>query len=71
MEINVKWTGKILNLPASVSDFAPDASREELIVIIGLFSCAEYFDAFDKYIDIFSVLWYPNCTNTNSTDDAR
>lgn len=54
MEINVKWTGKILNLPASVSDFAPDASREELIVIIGLFSCAEYFDAFDKYIDIFS-----------------
>ena len=54
MEINVKWTGKILNLPASVSDFAPDASREELIVIIGLFSCAEYFDAFDKYIDVFS-----------------
>ena len=54
MKINIKYTGKILNLPASVAEFAPDASREELIVIIGLFSCTEYFDAFDKYIDIFA-----------------
>ena len=54
MKIDIKYTGKILNLPASVAEFAPDASREELIVIIGLFSCAEYFDAFDKYIDIFA-----------------
>ena len=54
MKIDIKYTGKILNLPASVAEFAPDASREELIVIIGLFSCTEYFDAFDKYIDIFA-----------------
>lgn len=54
MKIDIKYTGKILNLPASVAEFAPDASREELIVIIGLFSCTEYFDTFDKYIDIFA-----------------
>ncbi|MBQ2810155.1 MAG: DnaD domain protein [Clostridia bacterium] len=54
MKIQIKYSGKILNLPASVADFAPDASREELVVIIGLFSCVEYHDAFEKYIELFS-----------------
>ncbi len=54
MKIEIKYSGKILNLPASVAEFAPDVSRDELVVIIGLFSCTDYHDAFEKYIDIFS-----------------
>lgn len=54
MKIDVKYSSKIINLPASVAEFAPDASREELVVIIGLFSSFEYLGAFDKYIEVFS-----------------
>ena len=54
MKIDVKYFGKIINLPASVAEIAPDASREELVVIIGLFSSFEYLNAFDKYIEVFS-----------------
>ena len=54
MKIDIKYSGKILNLPSSVAEIAPDASREELLVIIELFSCVEYLGAFDKYVEIFS-----------------
>lgn len=54
MKINIKYSGKILNLPASVAECITDASREELCVIIGLFNSVEYLDAFDKYLEPFS-----------------
>lgn len=54
MKINVKYSGKIINLPSGVAEFAPEASREELAVIIALFSDIEVLSDFDKYISVFS-----------------
>ena len=54
MKINVKYSGKIINLPSGVAEFAPEASREELAVIISLFSDIEVLSDFDKYISVFS-----------------
>ena len=54
MKITVKYSGKIINLPSGVAEFAPDATREELAVIISLFADIEVLSDFDKYIGVFS-----------------
>lgn len=54
MKIEVKYSGKIINLPSSVADFASDASYEDLVVIIGIYSQTDMLSAFDKYIATFS-----------------
>ena len=54
MKIDINYSGKILNLPSSVADLAPDASREDLCVIISLFANPDYLSSFDSYISAFS-----------------
>ncbi len=54
MKITVKYSGKIINLPSGVAEFAPDATREELAVIIAIFADIEVLSDFDKYISAFS-----------------
>lgn len=54
MKIEVKYTGKILNLPHSVAEFAPDAGRDELLLIIELFANPDILQSFDTYIESFS-----------------
>ncbi|MBO5374103.1 MAG: DnaD domain protein, partial [Clostridia bacterium] len=54
MKIEVKYSGKIINLPSSVAKFMAEASREDLSVIIGIYACQDMLGAFDKYITKFS-----------------
>lgn len=54
MKIEVKYSGKIINLPSSVLTVMHQASYEDLCVIIGIYSCQDMLGAFDKYITKFS-----------------
>ena len=54
MKIEVKYSGKIINLPSSVAQHMAEASYEDLCVIIGIYACQEMLGAFDKYIVKFS-----------------
>lgn len=54
MKIEVKYSGKIINLPSSVAKAMGEASREDLCVIIGIYAQPDMLGAFDKYIVKFS-----------------
>ena len=54
MKIDVKYSGKIINIPSSVAEHMAEASHDDLCVIIGLYTCQEMLGAFDKYIVKFS-----------------
>ena len=54
MKINIKYGKKILNLPAKIVKIAPNASKEDLCVIISLFAYSDYLDNFESVIEDFS-----------------
>lgn len=54
MKINIKYSGKILNLPAEVAEFTSEATKEDLSVIINLFAYSEYLSSFDSVLEAFS-----------------
>lgn len=54
MKINIKYSGKILNLPAEVAEFTSEATKEDLCVIINLFAYSEYLPSFDSVLEAFS-----------------
>ena len=54
MKIEVKYSGKIINMPSLVAEHMAEASHDDLCVIIGIYACQEMLDAFDKYIVKFS-----------------
>ena len=54
MKISIKYSGKILNLPAEVADFTAEATKDDLSVIINLFTYSEYLSSFDNVIEAFS-----------------
>ena len=54
MKIEIKYSGKIINLPFSVAQASLDASKEDLCVIINLFTYPDYLSSFDKFINDFS-----------------
>ena len=54
MKINIKYSGKILNLPSEVAEFTSEASKDDLSVIINLFAYSEYLSSFDGVLEAFS-----------------
>ena len=54
MKIDIKYCGKIINLPAEVAEHAAKATKEDLCVIISLFTYTEYLSCFDDVLESFS-----------------
>lgn len=54
MKINIKYSGKILNLPSEVAEYTSEASKDDLSVIINLFAYSEYLSSFDGVLEAFS-----------------
>ena len=54
MKIEIKYSGSILNLPASVTDFVKDASESDLKVILGIFGYLGSLSSFEKCIPLLA-----------------
>ena len=54
MKIDIKYSGNIINLPASVADFVEKATKNDFAVIISLAKSALYTSAFENYISDFA-----------------
>ncbi len=54
MKIEIKYTGSILNLPATVTDYVKDASESDLKVILGIFGYLGSLASFEKCIPLLA-----------------
>ena len=54
MKIDIKYSGNIINLPASVADFAEKATKDDFIVIINLLRYNSYLDGFENFVEEFA-----------------
>ena len=54
MKIEIKYSGSIINLPASVLDYLPNAKESELKVLLGIFNHSHAFSSFDSAIFLLS-----------------
>lgn len=54
MKIDIKYSGNIINLPASVADFVERATKNDLAVIISLAKNMAYASSFENYIADFA-----------------
>ncbi len=54
MKIDIKYSGNIINLPASVADFVGKATKNDLAVILGLAGNMGYTSSFENYIAEFA-----------------
>ncbi len=67
MNIEIRYTGSILNLPSRVADLAPTVSKEDLQVIICLFGYGEYFKSFENAIPIIAEKLAISCDDVKSS----
>ena len=54
MKISFKYTGRIISLPAEITEFTSQATKDDMTVIINLFANPEYLSSFDSCLEAFS-----------------